>query len=236
MPWLERQQQASFENQPINGLAFLHGDVVARQYQQEWVRGKKYPLISYPSGISREAFAQDETANILLFGDVTLPYAVTRVQALQSLNEHPHQTRLRVQNFVGSSFEVINSETHRGYRLSFDARSNELSNLDCLPEYAMEVLPGELRGLLPPLYSTEQQGGNAIAPIKFFTPDANWTWYPTEFDGHDLFFGLVSGFELETGYFTLTELEQVRGGLNLPIERDLYFEPQTIDELRAYHN
>lgn len=66
---------------------------------------------------------------------------------------------------------------------------------------------------------------NAIAPVKFFTPDAGWIWYGIEFDGDDLFFGLVSGQEIELGYFSLSELESVRGQLGLPIERDLYYTP-----------
>ena len=41
------------------------------------------------------------------------------------------------------------------------------------------------------------------------------------------FFGLAIGLEIELGYWSLAELEQVRGPLGLPIERDLYFEPLT---------
>ena len=59
--------------------------------------------------------------------------------------------------------------------------------------------------------------------------------YPTgiEFDGKDTFFGLVDGFEVELGYFTLSELQRNRGKLGLPIERDLYFTPCRLSELRA---
>jgi len=53
----------------------------------------------------------------------------------------------------------------------------------------------------------------------------------TEFDGKDIFFGLVDGHEKELGYFSLTELEKVRGKMNLPIERDLYFKPTMLEEL-----
>jgi hypothetical protein len=73
----------------------------------------------------------------------------------------------------------------------------------------------------------------AIAPVKYFTPDGSWTWYATEFDGIDTFFGLVSGWDIELGYFSLPELEGARGQLGLPIERDLWYEPQTLRELKA---
>lgn len=91
------------------------------------------------------------------------------------------------------------------------------------------------REKLPPLYSGEEQGLEALAQAKFFTPDAQWTWYASEFDGDDIFFGLVIGWEIELGYFSLGELQTVRGPLRLPIERDLHFEPQSLRELRAQH-
>ena len=39
----------------------------------------------------------------------------------------------------------------------------------------------------------------------------------------------------EFGYFTLRELESVRGPLGLPIERDLHFKPRPLKEVMAYH-
>jgi hypothetical protein len=72
------------------------------------------------------------------------------------------------------------------------------------------------REKLPPLYSGEEKGLDAIAQVKFFTPDSNWKWYASEFDGEDLFFGLVAGFELELGYFSLKEMKEARGPMGLP--------------------
>jgi hypothetical protein len=95
----------------------------------------------------------------------------------------------------------------------------------------MELLPPEIRAKLPPLYATERQGMKALAQVKFFTPDAGWTWYAVEFDGKDLFFGLVIGHVRELGYFSLTELQSVRGPLGLPIEWDLHFHPRPLEEL-----
>ena len=48
--------------------------------------------------------------------------------------------------------------------------------------------------------------------------------------GDWMFFGLVDGHEKELGYFTLSELKQVRGGLRLPIERDMYFTGMVVDK------
>jgi hypothetical protein len=104
-----------------------------------------------------------------------------------------------------------------------------------MPSRGHELFPKEIREKLPPLYANEELGLAAQALVKFFTPDANWTWYASEFDGNDIFFGLVSGFEIELGYFSLSELESIQGPLGLPIERDLHFEPKTLQELMDFH-
>jgi Protein of unknown function (DUF2958) len=93
-----------------------------------------------------------------------------------------------------------------------------------------QLLTQEIREKLPSLYANEEEGLDAKAVVKFFTPDSNWTWYASEFDGEDIFFGLVSGFEVELGYFSLSELEEVRGAMGLPIERDLHYKPEKASE------
>ena len=92
----------------------------------------------------------------------------------------------------------------------------------------MKLLTKALRKKLPPLYSNEELGMEAIAQVKFFTPDSSWTWFGSEFDGEDIFFGLVDGLDKELGYFSLSELESVRGPMGLPIERDMYFDPKPL--------
>ena len=100
----------------------------------------------------------------------------------------------------------------------------------------MKLLTKEIKEQIPALYSQDGKGDDAIAYVKFFTPDSCWTWYVLEGqetdDGDWLFFGLVQGFEEELGYFSLSELENIRGTLGLPVERDLFFKPTPIKNLR----
>lgn len=91
----------------------------------------------------------------------------------------------------------------------------------------MKLLTDELRGRLPALYSTEEED-DPVIQAKFFTPWSSWTWYAVEFDGEDIFFGLVQGLEEEWGYFSLRELEDAHGPAGLRIERDIYFEPAPV--------
>ena len=96
----------------------------------------------------------------------------------------------------------------------------------------MKLLTEEIRKRLPPLYATEETPlEDKMAQVKFFTPDSSWTWYAVEFDGEDMFWGWVQGFEEEFGTFSLSELESVRGKLGLPVERDKFFEPTALKEL-----
>jgi hypothetical protein len=104
----------------------------------------------------------------------------------------------------------------------------------------MKLLPDEIRKILPPAYSQDGKGGKAVAYVKFFTPDSNWTWYATEGEsiqdesGQEVdfqFFGLADGLEKELGYFNLRELEMVRGPMGLPIERDLHWQPKPLQEI-----
>lgn len=95
----------------------------------------------------------------------------------------------------------------------------------------MKLITKEIQNILPKLFEQDSKGLNAIAYVKFFTPDSNWTWYATEFDGKDIFFGLVDGCYKELGYFSLSELKNLKGPYGLKIERDLYFKPTTLKEL-----
>ena len=95
----------------------------------------------------------------------------------------------------------------------------------------MRLMTKGLRKKLPPLHSQEAKGGKAVAYAKWFTPSAGLTWWATEFDGEDTFFGLVDGLEKELGYFSLCELQAVRGPMGLPVERDLYWTPKTLEEI-----
>ena len=87
-----------------------------------------------------------------------------------------------------------------------------------------DLMPKSLRSELPDIGATEDERDPMIR-AKFFYPDFSWTWYAIEFDGDDLFFGLVDGFEKELGYFCLSELTENRGKLGMEIERDLFFTP-----------
>jgi len=100
-------------------------------------------------------------------------------------------------------------------------------------EAKMKLLTKAIENRFKKVGCQDGKGDAATIIAKFFTPDSNWTWYATEYNPETQeFFGLVKGFEAELGYFSLGELQTVRGGLGLPVERDMHFGEKTIGEVR----
>lgn len=92
----------------------------------------------------------------------------------------------------------------------------------------MKLLTKAILDKLPKL-GAQENVADPIVHLKLFTPSSHWTWYATEGqqqDGDFIFFGMVHGDEKEWGYFSLNELESVKGPFGLGIERDRWFEPQ----------
>lgn len=95
----------------------------------------------------------------------------------------------------------------------------------------MKLLTKALLKKLPSVeaaYSTK----DPIVWVKFFYPDFSWTWYMCGYDPDtEVAWGLVDGWEIEVGDFSVKELRQTKGKLGLGIERDLYFDPVPLSQL-----
>ena len=99
----------------------------------------------------------------------------------------------------------------------------------------MKLLTKAIRKALPELGATEGEGEAARIVVKFFDPCGSWTWYATEFDGEDIFFGLVDGWEKELGYFSLRELQSYKGKFGIGIERDTAYRGHTLGQVMPAH-
>lgn len=96
------------------------------------------------------------------------------------------------------------------------------------------MLTKEIRNQLPVLYAQENVQDPMVI-CKFFTVWSHWTWYAIEFDGNDTFFGYVAGDFPELGYFSLSELQSLKGPMGLTIERDMYFRPCRLSIIKKLH-
>lgn len=100
----------------------------------------------------------------------------------------------------------------------------------------MMMITKEIEKNIPALYATDGQADDVRkVAAKFFAPWSNWTWFVFEGEKMDNgdweFFGLVDGSEKEFGYFTLSQLTEIRGPAGLRIERDRHFENKTVADI-----
>jgi hypothetical protein len=266
MSWIEQAQHAPFENQPIDGLYFLDGNILARRLGFEPAKYQKYPLIAFPSGLACDVWEGQDPKNptVHLFGEMDLSLRATRDEAFTHANDIAEQVGYQASKIGETDLELRGHNAEEHLLVSYDNHKRSMIDVKLvLPKAGEREYPPRLplldaasREKLPPLYSQEKLGLEAVAQVKFFTPDAHWVWYASEASAlltddttsslkekapHDpdvvdvLFFGLVAGDALELGHFSLSELEDAHGPLGLSIEHDRYYEPQTLKALQSFH-
>ncbi len=201
---------------------------------------------------------------IHIYGEMDLPYFDTRDRAWEQANDIAEQVGYLARKRGDNQLEVIGHDDGEHFIITYDNPERRIANIEHVERQKREergqrrepLLDQASRERLPRLYTNEEIGLKALAQVKFFTPSSNWTWYAseasavlqdgtykslTDVDPNDttiqdvIFFGLVDGDELELGYFSLSELEEVGGGLMLPIERDRHFTPTSLEELQDRH-
>ena len=95
------------------------------------------------------------------------------------------------------------------------------------------LLTNEQLKSIPELYASTILK-DPICKFKIFLPNSNWTWYIIEIDKQDnnTCFGFVDGLEQELGYFTIRELENLRGLFGLKVELDVSFKPTKLSKIK----
>lgn len=246
-------------------LALKYGAVETPLFNPDWLKDQKFPQVQFPSGLSFdiwETSSPEKGGIIHIYGEMDLPYFSTRNEAWEQANDIAEQVGYLARKHGESQLEVIGQDEGEHFLITYDNQERRIADIATVKRERREtqhrepLLDQASRERLPKLYSNEDIGLNALAQVKFFTPSSNWTWYAseasaamndgtykalTEVDPNDpaiedvIFFGLVDGFEIELGYFSLSELEGIGGGLQLPVERDRHFTPTTLKELQEKH-
>ena len=101
----------------------------------------------------------------------------------------------------------------------------------------MKLLTSEIKKRLAkyPTYSQDGKKKEAVAVCKFFLCQGAWTWYVLECDAeYNIAYGItINGAgEGEYGYFSLPELQKVRTRYGLGVERDIYFKPTKLGDIK----
>ena len=92
----------------------------------------------------------------------------------------------------------------------------------------MKLMTKEITKKATEQYDKGSDMDGQMIVAKFFNPVGSWTWYLMNLDPEDSDYawGIVNGFAVEMGSWQMSELQKVKfKPFNLPVERDLYFEP-----------
>jgi exonuclease III len=205
------------------------GDITAGRPPRDYV---DYPYIEWYSNENGRVVLELEPAQIEVIGQP--------IPAMESFPNSRQEQNHNMDEFLGSLAQEMNIPEEQAICVGGETVVQAQKRTANDKIRGMKLLTEEIRRNLPPLYAQDGKGGKAVAYVKFFTPSSSWTWWATEGspikdeNGNEIdfhFFGLVEGQFKELGYFSLKELEEVRGPMGLPIERDLYWQPKALEEI-----
>jgi len=240
MSWFEKSEQTLFDTIAVSGLFFLDGDVLSRVNQQPWTVSMKYPMVMFPSGHAYPAWpGREQQVIVHLFGEMDLLLQSDCAAAFKQADEIASAVGYLAFRRGETELELVGQDAGEHVVVIYDNALRLMVDVRIVTrtvETSRPVLLDEVsRARLPKLRSTDAQGLEALAQVRFTCPDLGWSWYATEFDGQDIFFGLVAGNEVAYGNFTLSELYWTRGPLGMPVERDLHFKPRPVGEIEEDH-
>jgi hypothetical protein len=100
-----------------------------------------------------------------------------------------------------------------------------------------QLLDAQTRALLPAIEALNPNHIDMLAQLKYTAPEIpSWALYVAAFDGEDTLFGLWTSFyEVQFGFYSLSELESSPQHLEITVQRDEQFEPISLREIAALH-
>jgi hypothetical protein len=198
------------------------------------------PPNDYGSTPYIEWFSHENGRVVLELEPVQIEVIGRPIPAIESDPISREQQKHNMAAFLGSLAQEMNIPAERAICISGETVVKADKRAANNKIRGMKLLPYKIRERLPSLGGQDGKGGKAVAYAKCFSPSSSWSWYITEGSpvrdkNNDvvdyILFGLVDGHEKELGYFHLSELESVNGPMGLPIERDLYWQPKTLEEI-----
>ena len=96
----------------------------------------------------------------------------------------------------------------------------------------MKLMTKEIKEKATKQYDKGSDMDGQMIVAKFFNPVGSWTWYLMNLhEDKDYAWGIVDGFAVEMGSFSMKELQDTKLPLGLGIERDTSFKPVPASEL-----
>ena len=137
MSWAEKGTPTPFDKQPIPGLYFLDGDVVAELFGRDWTRGQALPLIAFPSGVECELWessSQEARGVVHLFGEMDLPLRADPKQVEAQAQEVAQACGYVVSRVGESSWHLTGHDQDENLLVTYDEVTGMMVNVEPAPQ------------------------------------------------------------------------------------------------------
>src|SRR5260221_8036018 len=108
MAWYRKEDPTPFDTAEISGLYFLIGAVLARDFNLEWAKDYKFPVLVFPSGFEAEIEGSSQPNNPLvhLFGEMDVPLQGTQATGFERAKDIADQVGYIVQKVGENQLEL----------------------------------------------------------------------------------------------------------------------------------
>ena len=141
MTWYAQETTTRFDQTPLEGLFFLHGDVIVRALQAlvsdrrcRWPEGMKSPMVMFPSG---EALPVEwdiaDSPWVQVFPGLDVPLLGTFAQALQAVQEQLDEGWFSLFADGELQLEVWSHLTEQVGFLTYDNEAEKLVDVTIMP-------------------------------------------------------------------------------------------------------
>ena len=141
-------------------------------------------MIAFPSGMDCPLWISGDpnrVGTVHLFGEMDLPYRDTPENVFRQAKVIAEQCGYVARRVGKTRLEVIRQTPDERLLITYDPKTSQMMNVEKVKDNTFEppIHPGhilindDIREKLPMLYSNEAKGLEAIAPVKYFTPDSN---------------------------------------------------------------
>jgi len=134
MVWVEKHTPSPFDDQPIDGLWFLSGDLLARKPNYRWAHGEKCPMIAFPSGLAFPLWEKTEHEDILVYlgDDLALPLHSTRDDAYSRVVLLAEQSGYRVDSIGKQGLRFFTRNPSLSLYVIYDNETQQLVDVQAL--------------------------------------------------------------------------------------------------------
>ncbi len=128
MSWHSKETESYLDNQPIEGMFFRDGDVLAQVWDYPWLKGMKSAAMQFPSGLEREVWGLDYPL-VALFDSLSLPLFETRDEALITALEWNEGGYFSVFKCGENRLELWDHNTETIYYVTYDNQTGRMADV-----------------------------------------------------------------------------------------------------------